>query len=171
MGNLSSVLPTKQSQLKPTSVTCGEKGHAQIQMRLGSSETIPAKLVTHYSQKCKIRGIRWHVNKILSLQRRSECMRGRWWLTVSIPSSTSGKGVWDFLYFLFKDCLMQNCMDESEYRHHKNKTASHSAFCQTRCTFLHLEASWSWILVWDGCPAVAAIRTWKQGGGSAHAFA
>lgn len=127
MGNLSSVLSTKQSKFKPTSMTCGEKGYAQIQMRLSSSETIPAKSVSLCSQKCKIQGIRWHVNEILRLQRRNESTWGRWWLTVSIPSITSGKGVWDFFYFLFKDCLMQNCTDESKYHHHKNRASSHSA--------------------------------------------
>lgn len=171
MGNLSSVPSTKQSKFKPTFMTCGEKGYAQIQMRLSSSETIPAKSVSLCSQKCKIQGIRWHVNEILRLQRRNESTWGRWWLTVSIPSITSGKGVWDFFYFLFKDCLMQNCMDESKYHHHKNRASSHSAFCQIRCTFLHRgEDSWSWVLVWERCLAMAAIGTWKQSGGSDHAF-
>lgn len=99
--NLSSVPSTKQSKFKSTSMTCEEKGYAQIQMRLSSSETIPAKSVSLCCQKCKIQGIRWHVNEILSLQQRSESTRGRWWLTVSIPSITSGKGVWDFFLFSF----------------------------------------------------------------------
>lgn len=147
MGNLSSVPSTKQSKFKPHLWPMGTK----TQRGLGWSETFPVSLC---SQKCKIQGIRWHVNEILSLQQQSESMRGRWWLTVSIPSITSGKEGWDFKNFLSTDCLMQNCLDESKYRYQKTRAASDSAFCQTWCTFLHWADSRSWVLVWERCLAV-----------------